>query len=123
MQVLSIVLKNTNTKEKGLNLIQIGNINRPGGSSRNQVDNVLKTQNRGEAIYYNGPCFQITLTLFTIAYFTDDSPSHGVVITPPQAKRHSKFFSHQNLSLHGVRVSIFGFEGPEFESQQSPHFH
>ena len=59
------------------------------------------------------------LTLFTIAYFTDDSPSHGVVITPPQGKLHLKFFLHQNFSLGGLRVSIadFGFEGPGFESQ------
>ena len=59
------------------------------------------------------------LTLFTISYFTDDSPSGGVVITTPQAKSESIFFLHQIFSLRGVRVSIadFGFEGPGFKSR------
>ena len=66
----------------------------------------------------------VALTLFTIAYFTDDSPSHGVVITPPQAKVHLKFFLHQNFSLGGLRVSIadFGFEGPGFNASSSSIF-
>ena len=35
------------------------------------------------------------------------------------AKLLSKFFSHQNFSIGGLRVSIadFGFKGPGFDSQ------
>ena len=59
------------------------------------------------------------LTLFTISYFTDDSPSRGVVITPPQAKLLLKFFLLEIFSIGGLGVSIadFGFEGPGFDSQ------
>ena len=89
----------------------------------NKLDFPHLMQPRDPRMNHNAYFF--LLTLFTIAYFTDDSPSHGVVITPPQGKLPLKIFLHQNFSLGGLRVSIadFGFEGPGFESQLNQHFH